>query len=59
MDEPNDGEGKGKHKKAEVKEQRILIGSIKDHLLPFILELKNSTKLYGTLVGLYIIDNIR
>ena len=45
-----------KYKKKEVRAQRILIESIKDHLVPFINDLKTSKFMYDKLVKLYSIS---
>lgn len=56
--EPQDVEGKAKHKKMETKAKRILVESIKDHLIPFVYGLKTSKEIYDALVWLYVVNNI-
>lgn len=51
--EPEDNEEKAKHKKNEAKANRILIDSVKDHLIPHISELKDAKKMFDTLLGLF------
>ena len=50
-------EENAKHKKNEAKAKRILIDSIKDHLIPHVAELKAAKELYDALVGLFQSDN--
>jgi hypothetical protein len=51
--EPEDEEAKAKFKKNEVKAKRILIDSIKDHLIPNVLELKTPEEMFDALTKLY------
>ena len=51
--ETKDVEEKAKYKKNEAKAKRILIDSVKDHLIPHIVELKTSKAKYDALVGLF------
>ena len=39
-----------KYKKGEVRAQRIIVESIKDHLVPFIADLKTCKAMYDKLV---------
>jgi hypothetical protein len=41
------------HKKKEVKAKRVLLDSIKDHLIPHIVEKKYAKEMYDALVNLY------
>jgi hypothetical protein len=41
------------HKKKEVKAKRVLLESVKDHLIPHISEKKSAKEMYDALVGLY------
>lgn len=45
-----------KYKKGEVRAQRIIVESIKDHHVPFIADLKTSKAMYDMLVKLYSIS---
>jgi hypothetical protein len=51
--EPEDNEEKAKHKKNEAKAKRILIDSMRDHLILHIFELKNANKMFDALVSLF------
>ena len=51
VSKPESAEEKARHKKSEAKAKRILIDSVKDHLIPHIAELKTSKEMYGALVG--------
>ena len=44
---------KTKHKKNEKKEKRIVLDSVKDHLIPHISELQTPKKMYEELNKLY------
>ena len=46
-----------KYKKGEVRAQRIIVESIKDHLFPFIVYLNRSKDMYNKLVRLYYISS--
>jgi hypothetical protein len=46
------------HKKKEVKAKKVLLESIKDHLIPHISEKKSSKEMYDALVSLYQNKNI-
>lgn len=54
---PTDNNGKAKHKKNEAKENRILIDSVKDHLIPHISQLKTAKQIYDALTGLFETNN--
>jgi hypothetical protein len=41
------------HKKKEVKAKRVLLESVKDHLIPHIVEKTSAKEMYDALVGLY------
>jgi hypothetical protein len=47
--EPEEEEKKTKHKKNEKKAKRIVLDSVKDHLIPHIYELQTSRKMYEAL----------
>ena len=53
LPEPEDEEAKAKFKKNEVKAKRILTDSIKDHLIPNVLELNTAKELFDALTGVY------
>jgi hypothetical protein len=42
-----------KHKRNEAKTKRILIDSVRDHLIPHITELKTAKEMFDALVGLF------
>jgi enterochelin esterase-like enzyme len=41
------------HRKREVKAKRVLLDSVKDHLIPHISKKKTTKDMYDALVGLY------
>jgi len=45
--------------KGEVRAQRILIGSIKDSLIPYVAKFKASKKIYEKLVELFSVSTAR
>jgi hypothetical protein len=51
--EPDEEEQKTKHKKNENKAKRIVLDSLKDHLIPHIFELQTTRKMYEALSRLY------
>jgi hypothetical protein len=51
-------EAKAKFRKNEVKAKRILIDSIKDHLIPNVSELKTLKEMFDSLTRLYESKNI-
>jgi signal recognition particle GTPase len=53
LPKPEDEEAKAKFKKNEVKAKRILTDSIKDHLIPNVLELKIAKEMFDALTRLY------
>lgn len=54
----DDNDVKARFRKGEVKAQRIFFESLKDNLIPFILELATLKEVYDTLVNLFLINNI-
>jgi hypothetical protein len=50
---PNDPQELATHRKREVKAKRVLLDSVKDHLIPHISEKKTAKDFYDALVGLY------
>ena len=53
LPEPEDKEVKAKFKKNEVKAKKMLSNSIKDHLIPNVLELKTAKEMFDALTRLY------
>jgi hypothetical protein len=53
VSEPESDEEKARHKKNEAKAKRILIDSVKDHLIPHIVELKTAKEMFDALVELF------
>jgi hypothetical protein len=51
--EPEEEEQKTKHKKNEKKAKRIVLDSVKDHLIPHISEIQTVRKMYEALNRLY------
>ena len=47
-----------RYKKGEVRAQRIIVESIKYHLVPFVANLKNSKAMYGKLLNLYFVSKL-
>jgi hypothetical protein len=50
---PNDPHELATHKKKEVKAKRVLLDSVKDHLIPHISKKKTAKDMFDALVGLY------
>jgi hypothetical protein len=50
---PTDPQELAAHRKKEVKAKRMLLDSVKDHLIPHISEKKTTKEMYDALVGLY------
>ena len=50
--EPTNDDEKAKQKKNESKEKRILVDSVKDHLVPEIVQLKTTKNICDALTGL-------
>ena len=48
-----------KYFKDETRDQRILIESIKDHLIPFVIELDKAKDIYDRLTKLYVVSTSR
>ena len=55
---PEGDEAKAKHKKSLVKEKRIIVDSIKDHLIPHVSSLKTPKQMFDALFHLYEGKNI-
>jgi hypothetical protein len=53
LPEPEEEDAKAKYKKNEIKAKRILIDSIKDHLIPNVSELKTPKEMFDSLSRLY------
>ena len=56
--EPEEEEAKVKHKKSLVKAKRIIVDSIKDHLIPHASSLKTPKQMFDALSRLYEGKNI-
>ena len=56
--ELNGDEDKAKHKKNMVKAKRIIVDSIKDHLIPHVSSLKTPKEMFDALTNLYEGKNI-
>ena len=56
--EPEEEEANANHKKSLVKAKRIIIDSIKDHLIPQVSSLKTRNKIFDALSRLYEGKNI-
>jgi hypothetical protein len=59
VSEPTSAKDKVGHKKNEQKSKRILIDSIKYHLIPHIVEMNTSKGMLDSLVGLFESNNTR
>lgn len=49
---------KFKYKKGEVKAKKIIIDSLRDHLITYVSKLKKSKEMYDKLVGMYEVNNL-
>ncbi len=49
---------KSKYKKGEIKAKNIIIDSLREHLIFYILKLKKSKEMYDKLVGIYEIKKL-
>ena len=56
--EPKEDEAKKKHEQALIKEMRIIVDSIKDHLTPQVSPKKTPNKMYDALFRMYEGKNI-
>ena len=56
--EPTEFEAKEKHEQDLVKEMRIIVDSIKDHLIPQMSSKKTPKQMYNSLSGMYEGRNI-
>lgn len=52
--EPSNIEGK-KYEKDEITTMSIIVDSIKDHVIPYVVSLEYSNQMYDSLIGLYTI----
>jgi hypothetical protein len=57
--DPKDANELTTHKKREVKVKRVLLDSVKDHLIHPIFEKKTTNDMYDALVGLYQSENVQ
>ena len=53
VSESEDDEGKSSKKKNEAKAKRILVDSVKDHLIPHIVQMKTAKEMYDALTRLF------
>lgn len=56
--EPEEDEAKAKHKKTLIMTKRIIVDSIKDHLIPHVSSLKTPKQMFEALSRLYEGKNI-
>lgn len=49
---------KAKYKKCEIKAKKIIIDSLRDHLIVYISKLKKSKEMYDKLVGIYEVNSL-
>ena len=56
--EPKGEEAKAYHKKNMIRAKRIIVDSIKDHLIPHLSSLKTPKKMFDALIKLYEGKNI-
>jgi hypothetical protein len=56
--EPEEEEAKGKYRKNLIRAKRIIVDSIKDHLIPHVSSLKTSREMFDALSSLYEGRNI-
>ena len=56
--EPDEAEAKEKHKKDLIRAQRIIVDSIKDHLIPQVSSKKTPKEMYDVLAKMYEGRNI-
>jgi hypothetical protein len=53
ISDPNDPRELAAHKKRELKSKRVLLDSVKDHMIPHISKKKTAKHMYTALVSLY------
>jgi broad-specificity NMP kinase len=58
VEEPEEDEAKSKHKKDMIKEKRIIVDSIKNHLIPHVSVLKTPKKMMDSSSRLFEGKNI-
>jgi hypothetical protein len=58
VEEPEDAVEKMKHQKDSIRAQRIIVDSIKDHLIPYVSSKKNPKEMFDALRKLYEGKNI-
>jgi hypothetical protein len=58
VEEPEDAVEKAKHQKHSIKAQRIIVDSIKDHLIPYVSSKKTPKEMFDALSKLYEGKNI-
>ncbi len=47
-----------KYKKGEIKDKKIIIDSLRDHLITYVSKLKKSKEMYEKLIGMYEVKNL-
>ena len=57
--DPKEDEARAKHKKNMVKAKRIIVDSIKDHLIPHVSSLKTPKQMFDALSGFFEGKNIK
>jgi hypothetical protein len=58
VEEPEDDIEKEKHQKDSIRAQRIIVDSIKDHLIPYVSSKKTQKEMFESLSKLYEGNNI-
>jgi hypothetical protein len=56
--EPDDAAEKEKHQKDTIRAKRIIVDSIKDHLIPYVSSKKTPKEIFDALIRLYEGKNI-
>jgi hypothetical protein len=56
--EPDDAAEKAKHQKDTIRAKRIIVDSIKDHLIPYVSSKKTLKEMFDALTRLYEVKNI-
>ena len=58
VSEPDDAAGKAKHQKDTIRAKRIIVDSIKDHLIPYVSSKNTLKEMFDALTKLYEGKNI-
>jgi len=56
--EPTNNVGKEKFKEDDITTMSLIVGSIRDIIIPYISKLENSKAMYDSLTNLFTINNI-